>query len=427
VPGHVNQRRIFDRMKGSFPAHVCCRELPGCVPVTHHLEACVRLCKPWTGDCDVHLVSGQLCIKAPLRSIVAAGYGESVVKAMRNLPDWLLQTLEWPHSVLRFVGTCNPRHARRHLEHGWRGAPVAPEAWAAAGVYAKVFLGDDVMAVKCLQKGEGGRALAGLATDWAALFHDHGNALRCLQLTRGDKVWPDKELYLAAADAWAALPDGQEQIARSLTDAETCSAGWHPGPFRLALAWAALQGDFDRARACAQRGMFDVSESLGDALLFWRCMPDGIEMADQCLKKSGWKSTVQARLAYAEGIIMRYPGDDPEMHGWAKNIILRAVARPDERSERLKWAATRYSALFGNGAEAILTKGARSVKETCDALSLAEGWMEQVHLTWDDRRGGCEEMLTLAQSLAADPMDFSFCATAWKRLLGDHAAADRCR
>ncbi len=417
----------LDLIAAGHAPHVCCRELPGCLPVAEDREACARLLKPWADDCDAHIVGGRLCIKVPLKDIFVAGYGERVIAAIRQLPCWLQRTLTWPGSVCAFVANGDFSGARRHLTNGHRGRPASAKACEASGVYAKVFLQDDEMAGAYLAKAESRGLAPAVAVDRAALYDDAVSARRCLQRARMRNEWPDRRCYIDWAYAWASLKGGNEAVRRNLIAAEESDDDCGQlGIFKLAMAWVDLLGDSERALACAERGMADTGESLHDALLFWRYMPNGSEMARKCLNQKGMATTIQGRVAHAEEIVMRYPREDSEMHGWAKSMVLRAVSRPNCPLDLLGWAAGRYAALFGAGSERILARGAGLVRETADALWLAEGWMEQVHLDLEARRMECGKLLAVSESLADNPLDYCFCAEAWKRLLGDHAAAGKC-
>ena len=118
MAGGVSAEVLLDRAGGGILPHVCCRELQGCIPLTHDAEACRQMFNPWTEACEAHLVGGQFCIKVPLKRLVAAGHGGRVLAAMRRLPDWMLRTLEWPHSVFSFLIAGDRSGALNHLRRG---------------------------------------------------------------------------------------------------------------------------------------------------------------------------------------------------------------------------------------------------------------------------------------------------------------------
>jgi hypothetical protein len=436
---HQSNELFLRRLCGDSGVQLQACELGPALPITTDFAACARFFKPWLMGCHIRYAGGRYSLEVPLSRVVAEGQSKAVLEALARAPRWLVKTLLWPHSVLGFLAANDEKGAIAHLTEASRWAPMVSEDWEAAGIYWAVLLKDRPMAAQCFE-----RAIPDYSTDiyygqislahaWLRSCGDTDSAMRRLYADpdtgqeRVDLAWPP---LIARADAWMSLFGRRDLAADYLKSAsEAGSIGTCRGLFLAAMAWMGLLGDRQKAAALADQGLRNKDESLFYAALYWLCFADDPEKARQCLWSKEWSYYPSAlfRITLARYMVMfRGFSTHQECLRHAEALI-KEVAREDNITifNRCK-AAKLWSHLSGAGAEELLAAAANEAGESCDFLTVADAWRRMTHLSDNERLAKCTEALRRAESIAANAIDYSFCARSWKTLVGDEVNAKRC-
>jgi len=373
---------------------------------------------------------------------VAAGYSAEVLCALKQAPTWMLKSLTWPHSVLGLLVAGDVVAAKAHLSGERKWTLSGPADWEAAGVYWATFFEDRNMARVCFEKASTSHwqcskpDQASMAWNWLKLCGDVDCALRCLyaDIDNGPTMGTVDPFawhpLIAHADAWMTLFDRKDWAARYLEYAATAGAAEDVGRlFPVAMAWSCILRDDRRAATEAELAMGNKHESLMFASLYWYCIADDREKAKQCLWSKEWSDYPSARfrLELAQCMAMFRGFGDSDLSLRHAEALIDEVTREKQTNILVRCAAAElWSSVAGAGAENLLHVAADQAEETCELFDIAETWRRLAHLPADSRLAGACKVLEQAEEIAANYIDYYFCAHSWKTIVGDEASSERC-
>lgn len=441
--GDQRAELFLKRLTGGSGVLLLTPELGPDVPISGDLAVCARFLRPWDlGEHIGHSTTRGFSIGAPLARIVARGYGQQVLVALRQAPAWLLRSLLWPHSVLSLLVAGDGAAAKAHLADARRSTLSAIADWEAAGVYWATFFQDRQMACDCFEKAAASQGpnldadQACMAWDWLRLCGDQDRALSCLYaaMNAGPASGTIDALawhpLVTHADAWMTLFDREDWAAQYLEYASAAAAsGGGAGLFPTATAWMQILGNERRAAALAEQGMRSKGESIRCALLYWHCVANDREKAMECLWVKEWPNcrSPRFRLSLAQCTVM-FKGFDGEedCRCHAQGLIKEASAEELTDITTQCAAAKLWSSVAGAGAEDMLAAAEAQAKESCDLLEIADTWRRLAHVSAEMRLARAHQVLEHAEEIADNAIDYSLCAHSWRTVVGDLGNTERC-
>jgi hypothetical protein len=433
---------FLKRLVGDRGVVLQARELGPAVPISYEPAICAQFFWPWSLHCRIGATSEQVWFEVPLSEILARGCAPQVLLALGQTSSWLLRTLVWPHSALCLFVTGNESAARNELTSRLHQSSFEMADWQAAGVYFTTLFQDLAMARACLEKS------ASVPNDQSPINH-RSLAWNWLKLC-GDKVLATSSLHAGADSSALVLSDdtlswfppisraaawmelfGLENMAREQLDLASRAARpiGSGGLFPTAIAWMSILGDQDKATELAGHGMSSKSESLRFAVLYWCCIANNPEKAQECLWSKQWSdySSDHFRLNLAQCLVLfNHLGRGREYQQHAEALVKEVLDEDPANVRNYCRAAELCSALDPNGTELISGVAQTQVQECCDALEIAKSWRRMWHITPDAQLSVVRKVLTHAETLADNAMDFYFCARSWRTVAGDEDGTRRC-
>ena len=439
---HPSTELFLRRLMGNSGVVLLTTEFGSHAPISTDPAVCAQFFKPWFIRNSARYMQGRFALEAPLARIVAAGYSAEVLRALKQVPTWMIKSLTWPHSVLRLLVADDLVAAKAHLSAGLRWTLSGPADWEAAGIYWAVFFNDRDMARVYFEKAVAAQPhrlemdQATLAWDWLRLCDNTDCALLCLYgaMDSGPYGGSDDDMMwqpmIALAEAWMTLFNRKDWAGRYLEYASAAGT-MHcvSGLFPAAIAWMCILQDEKRATALAEQAMGDKREALLSAPLYWCCIADDREKARKCLWSKEWSDYQSARfrLRLAQGIVMfQGVGDIQTSLGHAEALICEVTREKQTDIWTQCAAAELWSNVSGPGAEDLLVTAEAQAEETCGLLEIAETWRRLTHLSAETCLSGARKVLEHAEQIAAHPMDYYFCANSWKTVVGDEESTERC-